>query len=397
MALKFRPGSRIGQRAAGAFTLVEMLVVIGVIAILAGLLLPALAAAREKSRRTACLNNLTQIGMSVTMYANSSSDYLPSWGSYGMTAGTVWSQPGFAPLLSYAGHQGPSRHMVVGYSYEYPVTPPWGGGPITELAKDQANFVPVGLGILLARGVLAEMKTLYCPTTQEVSTYYGGQRYEGGPLVVKEIGSSSSGSVQIITGDGRNLTKTPAGPNTFVAGVLSTYSYRCTPFYSLLKPSNAAAYPHSAPDWDRTGGNPAAFANESHMSDRGTGASSWVAEWNLEFTKPVVKAQFMHPPFKTTRVLGGRAILSDTFDYGPSGGTPFKEGLGRYGHNDGYNVAYGDGHARWYGDPSRSIMYWNATMWADTANPDTDNLSISSASSQRVWHLFDVTADIDVQ
>lgn len=51
------------------FTLVELLVVIAIIAILAALLLPGLAAAKESARTTRCLNNLRQLGLGVTLYA----------------------------------------------------------------------------------------------------------------------------------------------------------------------------------------------------------------------------------------------------------------------------------------------------------------------------------------
>src|SRR5690349_1567495 len=60
-----------------AYTLVELLVVLGVIALLAALLLPSLAAARERGRHAACAAHLKQIGSAIQMYADDHDHCLP--------------------------------------------------------------------------------------------------------------------------------------------------------------------------------------------------------------------------------------------------------------------------------------------------------------------------------
>lgn len=72
------------------FTLVELLVVISIIAILAGMLLPALSKARDKARAITCTNNLKQLGMGFNNYIHDFNDLLPPLDEQGMA--NPWPQ-----------------------------------------------------------------------------------------------------------------------------------------------------------------------------------------------------------------------------------------------------------------------------------------------------------------
>jgi prepilin-type N-terminal cleavage/methylation domain-containing protein/prepilin-type processing-associated H-X9-DG protein len=116
------------------FTLIELLVVLAIVAMLAALLLPALASSKERSKGTACLANLRQMGLAIRAYAEDSSGNIP----FGPTA------PAFTSPFDL-----------------YPST----GAPTSLISL--TTGAPVALGLLLQSYVASQPKVLFCPGSDQ--------------------------------------------------------------------------------------------------------------------------------------------------------------------------------------------------------------------------------------
>jgi prepilin-type N-terminal cleavage/methylation domain-containing protein/prepilin-type processing-associated H-X9-DG protein len=119
----YQRNKRLFSATPKGFTLIELLVVVAVISILAAILFPVFARARENARRASCLSNLKQIGLGYMMYTQDYDEHFPA----------NFSVPGGKPYLSYAAAVAPyiknkqvwvcpsqTSTLVMGSDWAYP-------------------------------------------------------------------------------------------------------------------------------------------------------------------------------------------------------------------------------------------------------------------------------------
>jgi prepilin-type N-terminal cleavage/methylation domain-containing protein len=374
------------------FTLIELLVVIGIIAVLAAMLLPALSTAREKGRRTACLNNLGQFGKGLEMYCMEYSQYFPCYPGYGI-------DPNSTETVLYSEHVDERTVDKVQMSNligpadvrSDPVSEHGGGvGNAFEgvsfyrtcffgKGEGSVSTGPVGLGLLATTNQIEEMRIYFCPSGPDMPPDWGARGAVSTEAGFRQLGGK--GSKSITQGAWYGMPRWLGIEGVY--GFQSHYNYRNVPV-SSADPSKVSGV-------------------------------------ELRSVAPRLKVEAGCPQFKSQKLLGGRALVTDTFSKWDDPDIPEqdRQSFIRYSHQEGINVLYGDLHSTWVPDPGKTMLYWNdnpidqAEISAsistityctdrseftydvvpyDASEPDE---SRSAGEGFLFWHYLDTAAGID--
>jgi hypothetical protein len=226
-------------------------------------------------------------------------------------------------------------------------------------------MAPIGLGYLVEGDYVGDIRTFFCPTALGMPSDYIRRWDDWGTTesacTVRDVQQCGGFDHQTVTHGDWTAQKTwdeGTGNYPFTGlAVQGQYAYRNVPAH---------------------------IAYWGLGSDQGSYSQVY-----MRWTKPAVLAEAGSPPFKTQKMLGDRAIVSDTFAnqqldlrqfwFDPN--TTEKPGWGQYAHVEGYNVLYGDGNARWFGDSGGRILWPTQT----TFFPYNDWICFASRNNNYIW------------
>ena len=436
--------SRVTTWRIRAFTLIELLVVVAIIAILAAMLLPALAAAREKARRAACMSNLNQFAKAFAAYTGDYGEYFPcdpGWGVgnwpdtsvhvsgahmlYNFSGSAGWVKSGSAVMSTYNNTGGGINWCMwdmrlMQNSYHGVLAHGWKSASGTWEAG-RLNAMPTGMGLLTMGGYVQDIRSFYCPTGKTMDR--DAKRsvdlaYADGAMAIqtnagdyRKLGGSDGRA--LLTGDWSQIPQMYSGWNWKAIGC--SYAYRNQPFFGNPGKHNASrtADLTSWISYDDTSRQPRIYWDNGSRAIWGGGYGwDWPAASSdppgMAFYRPDAYGAVRSTPEgvypncfrRTSKLLGGRTLVADRWGkpYWTAASNQVYPGDGVVGHKQGYNLLYGDGHATWYGDPQQWLMWRQQDAAGRTysqSNQVCADWSVSSGVSD--FKFFDRHAGLDVK
>jgi len=333
-----------------AFTLIELLVVMVIIALLVGLLLPALARAKEEARKTQCRSNLRQIGLAVEMYTNDNGGWTPTY------EGSMWYRSGAVKTAYdsiYGDHA--TDDDLPGQLWGNVGTT--GGSNAMLTAKMQAwqtsamsPSMPIGLGKLYGSGYLTNKgaQMLYCPSNNSSRWAKETRKsrlvtYDSDEPFWTSHGSTTRGDDDAIGDPGAawddvNGSRCRTGysstnTNSGICIVLGNYSLRVMKVYTQVTSYSQNNIIPAAIKKDEAGSRVIVSDNLEH----------WLGS--------------RRDPTGSDTLPGGN-VAGNRDNYSVLYKTMMTN------HDSSYNVLFTDGAVKTYGDGGKSVFHAVCDIWA---------------------------------